>query len=185
MRIRIPNRADYIIHTKRLGLRLWRKEDIHAFSDMNSDPEVMRYFPSVLTPHESAEALTRIMHHFEIFQCGLFAVDKREDGKFIGFTGFNRPAFDAWFTPCVEIGWRLNRESWGMGYATEAALACLDYGFKRLKFDKIYSFTSLLNRPSERVMQKIGMLREGEFDHPKIEPGNRLCRHVLYSIQPA
>jgi len=91
--------------------------------------------------------------------------------------------FGSFFTPCVEIGWRIKKEDWGNGYATEAAKACLNYGFKILQFDKVYSFTSTINLRSEKVMQEIGMVKAGEFDHPDIPPDNPLCRHMLYKIE--
>ncbi|MEO6868592.1 MAG: GNAT family N-acetyltransferase, partial [Ginsengibacter sp.] len=82
--------------------------------------------------------------------------------------------------PCIEIGWRFRKESWGQGLATEAAKACIDYGFNKLGFTKIVSFTSALNVKSEKVMQRIGMNYVANFDHPKIEKENLLCQHVLY-----
>lgn len=103
-------------------------------------------------------------------------------GSFIGFVGLCRPGFEAFFTPCVEIGWRLRREAWGFGYATEGAGACLAYGFRELGLDRIYAFTAVDNARSERVMQKIGMGKLGAFDHPKLEEGHWLRRHVVYHI---
>jgi len=180
MRVKSNIKPAYIITTPRMGMRRWTTADLAPFSAMNLDPEVMKYFPATLTIPESKEALHRIMAHFENFDYGLFVVETLADGKFVGFTGFNRPAFTSFFTPCVEIGWRLVRGAWGQGLATEAAKACLEYGFNTFKFEKVYSFTATANFPSERVMQKIGMAKVGEFDHPKIAPDHPLCRHVLY-----
>ena len=178
----VQKKQDYVIRTERLGLRFWKPEDLEPFAKMNSDPEVMKYFPAPMTMKESKEALDRIVSHFSNYRYGLFVLEMLEDRRFIGFTGFNRPAFESYFTPCVEIGWRLIIEAWGKGYATEAAAACLEYGFDALRFREVYSFTSVLNKSSERVMQKIGMEKEGEFDHPKIEQGHPLRKHVLYKI---
>ena len=100
--------------------------------------------------------------------------------KFIGYTGLHKADFPANFTPCIEIGWRLIKDVWNQGYATEAAKACLQYGFINLNIKEIYSFTAAINKRSERVMQKIGLQKIGEFDHPNIISENRLCRHVLY-----
>ena len=180
--MRATGKSMYVLSTERLGLRLWRPEDLEPFAKMNSDPEVMRYFPSPMSKKESEVAMQRIISHFSNYHYGLFVVETRSDQRFIGFTGFNRPAFESYFTPCVEIGWRLVNEAWGKGYATEAAAACLAYGFDKLRFDEVYSFTSVLNTPSERVMQKIGMKKEGEFEHPKIAEGSPLRTHVLYKI---
>ena len=180
MRVKSNTKPAYIITTPRMGMRRWTAADIGPFSAMNQDAEVMKYFPATLTPQESKVAMQRIMAHFDSFNYGLFVVETLADGKFIGFTGFNRPAFNSFFTPCVEIGWRFIREVWGRGLATEAAKACLDYGFNNFKFEKVYSFTATPNHPSERVMQKIGMAKIGEFDHPKIAADHPLCKHVLY-----
>ena len=125
----------------------------------------------------------RISAFFDENGYGLYALELRSTGEFIGFTGFTKPAFDAWFTPCIEIGWRLRQECWGQGFATEAARACLDHAFQKLALDKIFSFTAVPNTRSEKVMQRIGMIKLGEFDHPRVAPGHRLRPHVLYEIQ--
>ena len=173
----------YIITTERLGLRRWTDDDFLPFSKMNKDPEVMRYFPSLLNDEETTAMMGRIKAHFDKHGFGLFALEKLSTKEFIGYAGFMVPSFESYFTPCIEIGWRLRKEDWGKGYATEAAKACLHYGFETLGFNKIYSFTSTINLRSEKVMQAIGMIKEGEFDHPKIALNDRLCRHVLYSIK--
>ena len=179
----VQKKQDYVISTERLGLRLWKPVDLEPFAKMNSDPDVMRYFPATMSLKESKEAMARIISHFSNYHYGLFAVETLEDGRFIGFTGFNRPAVESYFTPCIEIGWRLINEAWGKGFATEAAAACLNYGFTKLRFHEVYSFTSVLNKSSERVMQKIGMTKEGEFDHPKIDAESPLLKHVLYKVE--
>jgi RimJ/RimL family protein N-acetyltransferase len=140
----------------------------------------MKYFPNTLTGDETVAMIQRIRLFTDTHGFGLFAVEKKSNREFLGFTGFAKPSFESHFTPCIEIGWRLKKEAWGNGYATEAANACLDYGFRVLAFDKVFSFTSILNMNSEKVMKKIGMTKIGEFDHPKIEPGHSLSRHVLY-----
>ena len=171
-----------ILSTARLKLRRWVDSDVEPFVQMNQDPEVMRYFPRPNTAEETMAFITRINTFFDEHGYGLFALELKATGEFIGYTGFAKPRFESWFTPCVEIGWRLKRDAWGQGYATEAARACLDYGFSQLGMQKIYSWTALSNTPSERVMQKIGMERVGEFDHPMIEAGHPLQRHVLYVL---
>ena len=124
--------------------------------------------------------LNRINVHFVSFGFGFYAVDLLETQFFIGFIGLGHPRFEAYFTPCVEIGWRILPQFWNKGYATEGALACLDYAFSVLKIQEIYSFTSILNLPSEKVMQKIGMTKLSNFEHPNLEDGHNLRTHVVY-----
>ena len=92
--------------------------------------------------------------------------------------------FDAPFTPAVEIGWRLAREHWGLGYASEAAWTALRCGFDRLGLNEVVAFTAQANLPSEKVMQAIGMHHDSadDFDHPKLAAGHPLEHHVLYRI---
>ena len=176
------NMSSYIIETKRLGLRRWIESDIQPFAQMNQDGAVMKYFPGILTEDETYEMEKRINLHFDKNSFGLFAVEEKLTGRFIGFTGFAIPTFDSFFTPCIEIGWRYIKEVWGRGYATEAATACLQYGFNTLQFDAIFSFTAAVNINSEKVMKRIGMKYLGGFYHPKIERNHILCSHVLYQV---
>ena len=175
--------ADYTLSTERLGLRKWKDSDIESFAMMNGDEDVMKFFPKTLSHSETLEMVERIKSHFDRHNFGLYVVEEKLTKQFIGFTGFSIPQFDAFFTPCVEIGWRLKKEFWGRGLATEAANACLKYGFETLNFDKIVSFTSVLNITSEKLMKRIGMTLIGNFEHPNIEKNNPLCRHVLYQIE--
>lgn len=170
------------LETPRLILREWEESDHEPFIRLNADPEVMEYFPSVRSAEESMAQIGRIVANMEKLGYGFFAVERKDDGQFIGFTGLTNAPFESWFTPCVEIGWRLSREHWGYGFATEAARACLDYGFVQLQLGQIYSFTSIHNTRSEQVMKKIGMEKEGVFGHPSIADGNWLKEHILYKI---
>ena len=170
------------ISTERLGLRKWKDSDILPFAAMNGDPEVMKYFPGTFSEAETRSMVKRIQSHFDRNGFGLFAVEIKATGEFIGFTGFSIPGFESFFTPCVEIGWRYKKEFWGKGYATEAARACLTYGFETLQLKRIVSFTSPLNVNSERLMKRIGMNYVDDFDHPLIRKDHVLCRHVLYEI---
>jgi ribosomal-protein-alanine N-acetyltransferase len=171
------------LHGPRVTLRTWRDEDIAPFAAMNADPRVMEFFPAPLTPEETAQGVARIRQGFAARHWGLWALEAQ--GRFIGFTGLSVPAFEAHFTPCVEIGWRLAADAWGRGYATEAARVALAYGFTVLGLDEIVSFTAPENLRSRRVMERIGMDRDpdGDFDHPRIAAGHRLRRHVLYRLQ--
>jgi RimJ/RimL family protein N-acetyltransferase len=175
------------LSTDRLLLRQWRESDREPFAAMNADPAVMEHFPSTMTPEQSNDFVDRISPAIDERGWGLWALEVRETGRFIGFTGLSVPSFEAHFTPAVEIGWRLTKEAWGNGYATEAARAALTYGFGSAGLDEIVSFTTTTNLPSQRVMQRIGMTHDeaDDFDHPRIDPGHRLRRHVLYRIDRA
>jgi RimJ/RimL family protein N-acetyltransferase len=172
------------IHTHRLHLRHWRDEDLPAFAALNADPRVMEFFPKPLDRAESDALAVRIRDGFASRGFGLWAVEVPGVADFIGFVGLSVPQFEAHFTPCVEIGWRLARENWGSGYASEAARAALDFGFRSLALDQIVSFTTLANWRSRRVMERIGMSRmpEDDFDHPGLPEGHALRRHALYRI---
>lgn len=170
----------YIFESERLGFRLWKDSDKARFAKMNADKDVMAFMPKSLTPKESNNFILKIEDHFTDKNYGLWAVDVKSTGSFIGFIGFYTAKFDSDFTPCVEIGWRINKVHWNKGYATEGARACLEYGFNNLGFDKIYSFTSKINVRSIRVMEKIGLIYEKDFDHPNLEADNPLRPHVLY-----
>ena len=124
----------------------------------------------------------RILQEFAEYGFSLYAVEEKRGDKFIGFIGFHHATLDIGFCPCVEIGWRLDKHFWGKGYATEGAKACLDYGFRHLDFDEVYSFTAIINKPSQRVMQKVGLQLDHYFDHPEIPKDNRLKPHVCYRM---
>jgi RimJ/RimL family protein N-acetyltransferase len=172
------------IHTERLVLRRWRDQDGDAFAALNSDPEVMEHFPAVLTREESDQMIRRIELHFEEFGYGLWAVDIRWAEKLIGFCGLSVPTFHTHFTPAVEVGWRLTREEWGNGYATEAARAAVDFGFEQADLDEVLSWTIPANERSQGVMKRLGMKRapELDFDHPRFLDDERLRRHVVYRL---
>ena len=173
------------LDTSRLLLRRWRDADREAFARINADPRVMEFFPALLTRPESDAAVSRINAHFDRHGFGLWALELRSTGKFIGFTGLSVPRFKAHFTPCVEIGWRLAADHWGAGLASEAARAVVDYGFVNLNLAEIVSFTSITNLRSRRVMEKLGMTHDpaDDFDHPHLPEAHPLRRHVLYRMQ--
>lgn len=173
----------YLFKSERLGFREWSDNDSAILHQINTSPKAMMYFPKISTKEETSQMHQRIKSHFVEHGFGLYAVDNLNDHHTIGFIGFAIPGFNASFTPCIEIGWRLLPDYWNQGLATEGAKRCLDFGFQTLNFSEVHSFTSILNLPSERVMQKIGMKKIDEFDHPKVEKGHRLERHVLYYIQ--
>ncbi|SFT15330.1 GNAT family N-acetyltransferase [Paenibacillus sp. BC26] len=170
------------LETARLRLRDWEEADLAPFAEMNADEEVMRYFPKPLSADETKVFYNNIVSEFAECGFGLYAVEVKETNRFIGFIGFHHATFESDFTPCIEIGWRLKKEAWGKGYATEGAAACLDYGFNGLGFSDVYSFTADMNKPSSQVMVKIGMNFMKHFNHPRVEAGSPLCKHVLYHI---
>lgn len=172
------------LESARLVLRQWRDEDLPEFAAMSADPQVMRYFPALLTRLESAALIGRVRGHFNEYGFGLWALERKDTGAFIGFTGLSHVNFEAPFTPAVEIGWRLARRHWGLGFASEAAWTSLRVAFGQLGLEEVVSFTAQCNLPSEKVMQAIGMQRDprGDFDHPRLPVGHELQRHVLYRI---
>ncbi len=147
---------------------------------MNSDPEVMRYFPALLSKAESAASMERLRRAIDERGWGFWAVEI--DGVFAGITGLNAPDFSAHFTPCIEIGWRFRREFWGRSLAYRAAKQALAFGLESLKLTEIVSFTAAGNLRSRRLMERLRFERDasGDFDHPKLPPGHELRRHVLY-----
>jgi RimJ/RimL family protein N-acetyltransferase len=170
------------LRTERLVLRRWLPSDRSAFAALNADAVVMEHLPAVLTREESDALADRIERHFDRHGFGLWAVEIPGSVAFAGFVGLAVPGFDAHFTPCVEIGWRLAAEHWGRGYATEAASATLAFAFREVGLEEVVSFTVPDNVRSRRVMERIGMARNpaDDFDHPYAP--DRLRRHVLYKI---
>ncbi len=175
--------TDPILRTERLVLRPWRQEDLAPFAALNGDARVMVYFQAPLTEAQTSDVMARVMSDFERDGWGLFAVEVPGLWPFAGFVGLARPHFEARFTPCVEIGWRLTYEAQGRGFATEAARRVVRFAFEQLRLPELVSFTVPRNLPSRRVMEKLGMQLDGEFDHPAIPEGHPLRRHVLYRLR--
>ena len=174
-----------LLRTERLLLRGWRDEDLGPFAALNADPQVREHFPSTLSRGESDAAARRMRGDLERDGHGLWAVEVPGLAPFVGFVGLAVPSFDAPFTPCVEIGWRLAREAWGQGFATEGAGAAVAFAFERLGLDELVSMTTPANQRSRRVMEKLGMRHDpaDDFDHPLLPPGSPLRRHVLYRLR--
>ena len=168
---------------ERVLLRSWTEDDLAPFAALNADPRVMEHYPATLTRGESdAFVRERVEPHFAEHGFGLWAVEVPGAAPFVGYVGLSVPGFEAHFTPCVEIGWRLGFEHWGKGYATEAARVAIEFGFSEAGLDEIVSFTVPGNRRSIAVMERLGMTHAGEFDHPRLPTGHRLRRHVLYRL---
>ncbi len=173
--------------TDRLVLRQWRESDFTAYAAMSGDPRVMEHYPAALTRAESDASALRHQARIAEQGWGIWALELRSTGECIGFTGLQRPPFEAHFTPCVEIGWRVAYDHWGQGLAPEAAGAALVFGFETLALDEIVAMTATTNHRSMRVMEKIGMTRDpaDDFDVPMLPEGHRLRRHVLYRTGPS
>jgi RimJ/RimL family protein N-acetyltransferase len=168
-------------NTERLALRVWRADHRPAFSEMNSDTEVMRYFPALQTDAQSNATVDAWLDHFAQHGWGNWAVELRATSEFLGFIGLNIPRRQLPFSPCVEVGWRLKRAAWGHGYATEGATACLRHGFTQFGLAEIVSFTALLNTPSIKVMERIRMANaNADFEHAGVPEGSPLRPHCLY-----
>lgn len=169
--------------TERLRLRQWRDADLDPFAALNADAEVMRHFPATMTRAESDAFADGVRAKIAHDGWGLWAIEVTDGPSFIGFVGLNRPRFEAHFTPAVEVGWRLTRQYWGNGYATEAAAGALSFGFEQLDLAEIVSFTVPANERSRRVMRRLGMSHDqaGDFDHPNVTDGP-LRHHVLYRM---
>jgi RimJ/RimL family protein N-acetyltransferase len=172
------------IRTARLLLRRWRETDREPFAALNADPVVMEHYPRTFDRAASDAAVARIEAHLDEHGFGLWAVEVRGGAPFVGFVGLMTPSFEAHFTPAVEVGWRLAREHWGHGYATEAARAAVRVGFETFGLPEIVSFTVPANTRSRRVMERLGMTHDpaDDFDHPNLPTGHPLRRHVLYRL---
>lgn len=160
------------METERLILRSWKYEDRKLFAEMNGSKTIMKYIPTTLSVDESNAFVDRINTEFEETGFGLYAVEIKETGEFIGYVGLHRFSFDTPFSPGREIGSRISDRFRHKGYATEASKACLSHAREKHLFNKLYSFTELPNMPSENVMKRIGMSYHGYYSH---------CRKTIYT----
>jgi RimJ/RimL family protein N-acetyltransferase len=171
------------LDTPRLRLRAWCDADHAPFAALNADPQVMAYFPSPISREASDASIAGWQAQFAERGWSDWALELRESRVFIGFAGLTVPRRVLPCSPCVEIGWRLAREHWGRGYASEAARAALCVGFEQIGLQEIVSFTALGNRRSRAVMERIGMRDSHEdFEHPGVPEGHPLRLHCLYRI---
>ena len=176
-----------MIETERLILRPWKDTDLPPFAAMNADPRVRRFFPSLLTREESDASVTRFLESHQHDDFGFLAAELRENSQFIGLIGMQAMKFalPRVAQPAAEIGWRLTPEVWGRGLATEGARTVLQFAFEQLRLTEVVAFTVPANLASRRVMEKLGMTHDphDDFDHPLIEDGHPMQRHVLYRIE--
>lgn len=173
--------SEFLFRSKRLGFRNWKAEDVKAMSKINADPEVMKYFPATLSAEETAGFIERSMRMFEERKYCYFACELLESSTFIGFIGLSYQTYESEFTPCTDIGWRLNKAYWNKGYATEGAIRCLQYGLESLELDTIVATATKINTPSIRVMHKAGLKKLMDFKHPRLLEFEHLHNCVCYS----
>ncbi|MDM0036950.1 GNAT family N-acetyltransferase [Variovorax sp. J22P271] len=171
------------IITERLHLRQWKDADRAPYAALNMDPVVMRFFPGLQAREESDNDIERWSAELDDRGWSNWAVETRASGNFIGFIGLTVPRRALAFMPCVELGYRLAREHWGKGYATEGAKAALRVGFDRLGLQEIVSFTANVNLPSRAVMERVGMTNsDADFDYPNPALSDELKKHCLYRL---
>jgi RimJ/RimL family protein N-acetyltransferase len=171
------------LRTERLLMRRWREADRSPFAAMNADPEVMRYFPALQDRATSDASVDRFERLFDEQGFGLWALETVDGGDLIGFTGLNPMPDGVPGAGGIEVGWRLVSSAWGHGYATEAARAALAVAFDGLRLREIWSMTAVLNIPSQRVMQRLGMTPYASFDHPRVPEGHPVRPHVAYRLE--
>jgi RimJ/RimL family protein N-acetyltransferase len=172
----------YIFTSPRLGFRLWEHADIEAMALINSDAVVMEFFPSLQGMEQTTAFAARMNKQYADKSHCYFAVDRLDTGAFIGFIGISEQTFDAPFTPCTDVGWRLAQHAWGNGFATEGANACLQYARHTCGHTTIKAVAPAINIRSVNVMEKLGMKKEADFIHPLWLQDERLRDCVLYSI---
>lgn len=174
--------ANYLFQSERLGFRVWEEADITPMALLNQDVEVMEFFPNRPSLAETRAFVERMQAHQSSHGFCYFAVDRLDTGSFVGFIGLLTQTYEADFTPCVDIGWRLSRSSWGQGFATEGARRCLEYAFNDIGLERVVSATPKANQKSIAVMQKIGMQFQKHFDHPALLGHEHLRKCVLYEF---
>ena len=170
------------LDTERLVLRRWQDSDLEPWAEMNADPRVREHLGELLTREQSDASVARFQAELDARGYGWLALEVRATGEFIGFAGLDDVDEEMPFTG-VEIGWRLARAAWGLGYATEAARAVLDFGFHTVGLPEILAVTTATNLRSQAVMRRIGMTRDpaDDFDDPTV-PEGLLRANVLYRI---
>src|ERR1700722_19482677 len=130
-----------IIETNRLVLRAWLDKDIESFYRIHQDSKMMKFLSGPTTYSETEQFVNRAMRQIKVFGFGRFACEYKENRELIGFIGLNIPLFEASFTPCVELGFRIAPEYWGLGLATEGAKSVLKYAFEQIKLSEVISYT--------------------------------------------
>ena len=174
---------NYVFTSERLGFRNWKTSDTELLFKMNTDEAVMEFFPRKSTKIEVVNFIKRMQTQFATKGFCYFAVELLETKQFIGFIGLSEQTYKADFNPSIDIGWRLVKSSWHNGYATEGAIASLDFAFKKINLKKIVSVAPKLNTGSIAVMEKIGMQKVKGFKHPMLSEYPKIENCVLYQIE--
>ncbi|MCP9234915.1 GNAT family N-acetyltransferase [Lewinella sp. JB7] len=170
-----------MLRTERLHLRPWMIKDVPSLAAINADPRVMEHYPRTLNKRETDAQVRRFRAHHKEHGFCYFAAEQHADKRVVGFVGLARQDFPAYFTPCVDIGWRLHPEVWGQGLALEGARACLAHAFETLQLGEVIAVTTHRNLPSIRIMQQLGMHYRGAFIHPRLPPRSRLQPCLVYA----
>jgi RimJ/RimL family protein N-acetyltransferase len=171
------------LRTERLVLRQWRDDDLRPWADMNADPSVREFFPSVLNQQEAADSIAYFRGELAERGWGWWAIEESATGRFAGMAGLD-PVDEGLPFKGVEAGWRLARWAWGNGYATEAARAVCEYGFTQLRLPEILAIAAIGNVRSHAVMRRLGMTHDPaeDFDDPTV-PAGPLRHSVLYRLR--
>lgn len=174
-----------MIATARLILRDWRNDDRVPFNAMCRDPQVMEHLGPLQSQAESDAGIARLSGVQASHGHTFWAIERRDDAQFLGFCGLkiapeNIPGIEG----AIEIGWRLRRDAWGLGYAREAAQASLEWGWAKLAVDRIIAITTPGNSRSWGLMQRLGMTQRDDlnFDHPTLAVDDTLRPHITYEI---
>ena len=174
---------NHLFTSSRLGFRNWQEQDILKMVEINSNGEVMKYFPAPATPEQTEDFTQRMQNQYLMRRHCYFAVDILQSSEFIGFIGLSFQDFESAYTPFVDVGWRLAPGYWNKGYATEGAKRCLEYGFNKLGLSEIYATAPLANKKSWHIMKKLGMYQVNTFLHPALKGNANLEQCVLYKAQ--
>jgi len=168
--------------SSRLTLRPWRPDDLDPLFAINGDPDSMRHFPAPMTRAQSDAWAAGLQAHIDKHGWGFWVVEHHAGAAFAGVVGLMHIPWQARFTPAVEIGWRIAPPFRRDGLALEAARLALGFGFGELGLPEIVAFTAPGNVASRRLMERLGMRADGDFDHPRLPLGHPLRRHLLYRI---
>ena len=172
------------LETEHLTLRQWREEDLLIYSKISSNPEVMKFFPKLLSLEESNRAAQKFKGLIASRGWGFWAVELKKTGKFIGYAGLHSPSTQFPFSPCVEIAWRVEPSYWENGYVLEAGETILSCAFDKLMLDEVVYFTALQNNRVQKLMNTLGMKdRNKPFSHPSFSDGNPFKEHRLYGLK--
>jgi RimJ/RimL family protein N-acetyltransferase len=174
--------SSYLFTSPRLGFRRWQTADLDAFTAINSDLEVMRFFQKPLLKEDTFAMMERMERLYEEKGFCYFAVEHLADQSLIGTIGLGWKTFEADFTPTVDLGYRIDKAWWNQGFSTEGAATCLDYA-RQVQIPKVVAIASIGNLASIQVMKKIGMQYWKEFDHPELQEHPEIQRCSLYQIK--